>query len=73
MRVAKVNQISPDGVPITLPWDEVEYMQSFFVPCIDYLKAMRQIKKQAAERKIKVSLRESVERDRFGVRVWRLA
>lgn len=71
MPVLKVGQINPDGVPITIPWDDIEPEKTFFVPCINTLECSKQLQREARKRKMKLECRIRIE-EYFGIRAWRV-
>lgn len=70
MRVARIGQISPDGVPITIPLAELKKGESFFLPCINLRAAQKEVRRKAEELNRKVFIRVRIEKDLIGIRVW---
>jgi hypothetical protein len=68
----RVDDIAPDGVPITVKWDEVVVNSSIFVPCINTVELVRQVFEVARRRGWTLQFRPRVEGGKWGVRFWRV-
>lgn len=57
---------------ILLPWKKLEPGQSFFVPCLDRKAHAKTLQKEADRLGIEVVIKQVVEKNKYGLRVWRL-
>lgn len=64
-------QINPDGVPIEVDWDKFTVSASVFVPCINTLRASRQVKKITSGMGMQVQIVPRAENKKWGIRIWR--
>jgi hypothetical protein len=60
------------GLPILIEWDKFHPGTSFFIPCIDRRSVQRFVMQEAQRLKIPVVCKQVVEREVYGLRVWRL-
>lgn len=60
------------GIPIELRWDLFQIGTSFFVPGVDREKLDKQLRQEMRRLDIRVVVRQVVENDMLGVRVWRI-
>ena len=72
LEILRAYDLYPDGVKITVEWDDMVVGASAFIPCINTTKAKQQLKVvfNAKEWALKVDIR--VESGFLGVRVWRI-
>ena len=63
--------IEPDGVPIEVDWDKFSVGASVFIPCINTIKASRQVKYVTAHMGMLVQITTRAENKKWGIRVWR--
>ena len=71
MAIRKKNDIDPDGVVITISWENMPVGASIFVPCINTEKASRQIKAITNEKGWEIKQKVKIESGKLGLRVWR--
>lgn len=71
MKVAKIDDLNPDGLKITVDWESMDVGMSFFLPCIDIDKAKKQLKDVAKMKNFELELRTVIENKKLGLRVWR--
>ena len=71
MARAKKGHIDPDGVLINVRWDLLEKDMSVFIPCVNTVRAMNQVKYISRTLDIKLKSTVRIERGRYGIRVWR--
>ena len=69
--IPKIDDLHPDGVCITVAWDDMLVNMSVFVPCVNTDEAKKQSEKIAARRGWKVYVQPRIENEKFGVRIWR--
>ena len=70
-KVLKVDDLNPDGLRVTVNWDNMDVKSSIFVPCIDTEKAKNQLQKLAERKKWKFDMQVCIENKKLGLRVWR--
>lgn len=58
-------------VPVYVEWDKFVPGASFFVPCVNVHPVRRDILKEVARLKLEVTIKQVVENDKVGLRVWR--
>lgn len=71
--VLRINDIDPDGVRVAAPWEDLRVGMSFFVPCINTAKCIKQADEVAANLGYSLAYRTRVEGEKFGLRIWRTA
>jgi hypothetical protein len=64
--------INPDGVVIQVRWSLFPVGASVFIPALNMAKLIRQMKREADLRGIKLAHAERIEAGKLGVRFWRL-
>lgn len=69
--IFKKNDLNPDGVRITISWDNMSVGASIFVPCLNTEKASRQIKAITNEKGWQIKQKVRIEDGKLGLRVWR--
>ena len=70
--VLKTDDLNPDGVRIVVNWDNMVVNASIFVPCVDTDKAIKQVKNIALIKGWEIVTRVTIEKNKFGLRVWRM-
>ena len=60
------------NLPVRIVWEKFKPDTSMFVPCLDTKPVAQFIKEEAARRGYKVICKQVVERQRYGLRVWRI-
>ena len=63
--------INPDGVEIGIKWPEFVSGTSLFVPCINTIRCVNQMKRAAESRGISLRSAMRIEGGKYGVRFWR--
>ena len=63
--------INPDGVDILIKWPEFVTGTSVFVPCVNTLRCVGQMKRVAEKRGISLRSTIRIEGGKYGVRFWR--
>ncbi len=58
-------------IPVVVAWEEMKPGTSFFVPCIDCASVEQAIQIEAARLRINVTIKQVVENQTYGLRVWR--
>ena len=66
MKVAKIDDLNPDGLKITVDWESMDVGMSFFLPCIDIDKAKKQVKSVAKMKDFGVEIRIVIEDKKLG-------
>lgn len=61
-----------ESVTYQLDWSKFHQGQSFFVPCIDHIKAKDTVGKVTKRLNISVEIRVVIEEGIKGLRVWRI-
>jgi len=69
--ILRKNDLNPDGVKITISWDNMSVGTSIFVPCLNTEKASRQIKAITNEKGWQIKQKVRIEDGKLGLRVWR--
>jgi len=70
-KVLKVDDLNPDGLRVTVNWDDMGVKSSIFVPCINTEKAKNQLQKLAKRKKWEFDTQVCIENKKLGLRVWR--
>jgi hypothetical protein len=60
------------NLPVLIKWDKFEPGTSFFVPCIDRRLTQRFVETEARRIGVKVLCKQVVEKQKYGLRVWRI-
>ena len=68
----KTDDLDPDGVRIVVNWENMIVNASIFIPCINIEKAKNQIYKITKKRNWEITIRATIENNKFGLRVWRM-
>jgi hypothetical protein len=58
-------------IPVVVAWEDMKPGASFFVPCIDSVSVEQAIQKETARLQINVTIKQVVEKQVYGLRVWR--
>lgn len=64
-------KLDPDGVEIGVEWDMFSVGSSVFIPCVNTVKASRQVKHITAKMNMLVQVTTRSENNKWGIRVWR--
>jgi hypothetical protein len=67
----KFDDIAPDRVKIIVDWDKMVVGASVFIPCINNVKARKQLLDIAQRKNWQIETRVRIENGMFGVRMWR--
>ena len=67
----KFDDLTPDQVKIIVDWDTVSVRASVFIPCVNSVKAKKQLLDIAQRKNWGVEVRVRIENGMFGVRMWR--
>ena len=67
----KIDDLTPDQVKIVVDWDSVVVGASVFIPCVNHVKARKQLLGIAQRKNWDVEIRLRIENGMFGVRMWR--
>ena len=70
-KVLKIDDLNPDGLRVTVNWDDMGVKSSIFVPCINTEKAKNQLQKLAERKKWEFDTQVCIENKKLGLRVWR--
>ena len=71
MKVLRTYEIAPDGVRITINWDNMNIGTSIFVPCINTESAIQEVTKICTEKGWEIQSCLRIEGGCLGVRFWR--
>lgn len=63
--------LNPDGVPMSIDWDKFGIGASVYIPCINTVKASKQVKYLTARLDMRVQITTRSENGKWGIRVWR--
>lgn len=70
-KVLKIDDLNPDGLRITVNWEDMSVSASIFVPCINTEKGIEQLKKLAKRKKWVFETQVCIENGKLGLRAWR--
>lgn len=70
-KVLKIDDLNPDGLRVTVNWDEMHVDSSLFLPCVNTEKAREQLRKLAKRKEWKFDTQTCIEDGKLGLRVWR--
>ena len=70
-KVLKVDDLNPDGLRITVNWEDMGVASSIFVPCINTEKCKEQLKSLAKRKEWELDTQVCVENGKLGLRAWR--
>jgi hypothetical protein len=59
-------------LPVLIKWEKFQPGASFFIPCIDRRLTQRFIEKEAKRIGVQVLCKQVVEKEKYGLRVWRV-
>ena len=68
----RLTDIAPDNVRIVIDWDKFVTGASVFIPCINTVKAIREVKEVTGLSNEEITHRVRIEDSKYGVRIWRL-
>lgn len=64
--------LDPDGVEIIIPWGEMDVGSSVFIPCINTIEAMRQVRTITKFWGWRIHGKAMAKNDIWGLRIWRI-
>lgn len=67
----RFDDLTPDQVKIIVDWDAMAVGASVFIPCVNNVKAKKQLLDIAQRKNWGTEVRVRVENGMFGVRMWR--
>ena len=70
-KVLKINDLNPDGLRITVNWEDMGVATSIFVPCVNTEKGKEQLKSLAKRKSWEFDVQVCVEGGKLGLRAWR--
>ena len=70
-KVMKLDDLNPDGLRVTINWEGMAVGSSFFLPCINTDKGMKQLKSVAKMKAWEFDMQICIENKKLGLRVWR--
>ncbi|MAO24703.1 MAG: hypothetical protein CMJ25_28480 [Phycisphaerae bacterium] len=70
-KVLKVDDLNPDGLRITVNWENMDVSSSVFVPCVNTEKCKEQLKKLAERKNWELDMQVRIEDGKLGLRTWR--
>lgn len=71
MKILRTYEIAPDGVCVTINWDNMHIGTSIFVPCINTEAAIQEVTKICTEKGWDIESHLRIEGGCLGVRFWR--
>jgi hypothetical protein len=71
MGVLRLDDVGPDGVRLIVDWDTCRVGDSVFIPCVNVVKAHKQVAKIFARRQWTFRIHVCTEHNILGVRIWR--
>ena len=69
--VRRIRDIAPDGLPISVSWENMEVGSSIFVPCINIDTCKKQVKEIVDKFGWIIVSQVRIEDQRLGLRIWR--
>jgi hypothetical protein len=66
-----LTDISPDGLRVVVDWEQFTPGMSFFLPCVNYKKALDHIVEASKIPRAELEYRVLIEDGKYGLRVWR--
>ena len=70
-KALKIDDLNPDGLRITVNWEDMGASSSIFVPCINTEKGIEQLKKLAKRKEWVFETQVCIENGKLGLRAWR--
>lgn len=70
-KVLKIDDLNPDGLRITVNWEDMGVASSIFVPCVNTEKGKEQLKKLASRKDWTLDIQVCIEGGKLGLRAWR--
>ena len=70
-KALKIDDLNPDGLRITVNWEDMSVFSSIFVPCINTEKGIEQLKKLAKRKEWVFETQVCIENGKLGLRAWR--
>jgi hypothetical protein len=71
MRAPRIDDVYPDGLPISIDWASWDVGKSVFVPCVNIRRAVNQAREIGRRRGYTLVDRTCIEDGYLGVRIWR--
>lgn len=71
--VRSLHDIAPDGLDITINWEEMGVSASIFIPCINTVTCKKQVKEIFDMFDWKMVSQVRIENHILGLRIWRIA
>jgi hypothetical protein len=69
----RVEDLVPDGVKINLDWDALLPGASAFIPCINVVELVNEIREYTDKKGWVMEYRTRIEDGKWGVRFWRMS
>ena len=69
--MTKEVKLNPDGIELDVDWDLFTIGSSVFIPCVNTIRASRQVKHITAKMNMLVQVTTREENEKWGIRVWR--
>ncbi len=60
------------GLPVRISWNEFEVGTSVFIPCLDVKPVKEYVLAEANRRKYNVICKQVIDKNRYGLRCWRI-
>ncbi len=70
-KVLKVDDLNPDGLRITVDWEDMSVGASIFVPGVNTEKGKEQLNKLAKRKEWEFDTQTCIEDGKLGLRTWR--
>ena len=70
-KVLKVDDLNPDGLRVTVNWEDMSVGASIFVPCVNTEKGKEQLNKVAKLKEWEFSTQTCIEDGKLGLRALR--
>ena len=70
-KVLKIYDLNPDGLRITVNWEDMGVEASIFIPCVNTEKGKEQLKRIAKRKSWEFSTQVCIENGKIGLRAWR--
>ncbi len=70
-KTLKLDDLNPDGLRITVNWEDMSVAASIFIPCVNTEKAKEQINKLAKRKEWAFETQVCIEAGKLGLRAWR--
>tara|TARA_R100000935_G_C2837829_1_gene169167 strand:+ start:1623 stop:1853 length:231 start_codon:yes stop_codon:yes gene_type:complete len=70
-KVLKVDDLNPDGLRVTVNWENMGEGSSIFIPCVNTEKGKEQLNKVAKLKEWEFDTQTCIENGKLGLRAWR--